>query len=337
MNSKLKLDLKTREKIESLSFFFTLLVVGCHSGSWVYNGALGARCFPGFLLFCAVPWFFFVSGLLMFRSYSPSLQWWLRIMRKRVFTLLIPFFVWNIFFFLLKLIATSDINVDVIGGWYGVLTILGINILEPPPCGPFWYIRGLLLFTILSFFIGRLLSNFYIGCSLILIFFLFFIFGVEYHLLSTGIKVSSMLFFFAGAYTALHCETLIRIGKFRNMMAWLCTIMFIIVYILNVCGINISRLRPFGIICFLVSISTLLYPLFKKSTGRLNMFSRFSFFIFGIHPVMITLFNILGFNHFCGGGYYSIWVLSVISSIMLAMVVKKTFASFYLLICGGRG
>ena len=89
----MKLSAEASSNITRMSVFATLLVVGCHAGHWPSEGGVAARVFPSFFLFCAVPWFFFVSGLMMFKSYSGEAGWWLSCVRKRFFSLYIPFVI----------------------------------------------------------------------------------------------------------------------------------------------------------------------------------------------------------------------------------------------------
>lgn len=346
MKTNLKIDADTSKKISALSFFFTILVVGCHAGPWVYGGSLIARFFPGFLLFCAVPWFFFISGFMMFKSYSSDRQWWFDVMRKRVFTLYVPFILWNIFCLILKFalaLNRGDIALGEIQYVHVAIEILGLNIFCEPPCGPFWYIRGLLFFTILAWCIGRLLRRPRIGGFVVFLLFLLNVLGVDWQLLSTGIKGSSTLYFFLGAYMALHYEALLRIEKkIRTSFVYLCIIIFSLIYISSVFGMNISKIRPLGIMCFLVSIYTLLYPLIQIGIGKFSRLFGYSFFIYGAHPTMITFLRMFGVNNIIGDssgavGYYCIWILSVIGAIACGMIVKKFFHPLYRVICGNRG
>lgn len=82
-----------------------------------------------------------------------------------------------------------------------------------------------------------------------------------------------------------------------------------------------------------------MYSVIRISIGKFNRFFGYSFFIYGIHPTMITCLSILGFNDIIGnssdaGGYYCIWMLSVIGSIGCGMIVKKFFHPLYLVIVG---
>ena len=115
------------EKITNLSFFLALGIVWQHSRlPWIPE----TTCHP-FLLIAMqitnkrmeviVPCFFFISGFLFYRSYTP--RDYLRKLRTRIRSLLVPYLLWNAVFALL---------------WYAVILFWPEYVSDRFPFDGFW-------------------------------------------------------------------------------------------------------------------------------------------------------------------------------------------------------
>lgn len=117
----------------------------------------------------AVPSFFFLSGYLFFKNIeSLDVIVFTKKIKRRIRTLLIPYLLWNIVFFFLRIIynlVAKDISViDTfeMSGWYRFLLDSGVtlereNILHcmmpygrDPIDGPLWFVRDLLILSLLT-------------------------------------------------------------------------------------------------------------------------------------------------------------------------------------------
>lgn len=102
-----------------------------------------------------VPLFFFISGYLFFlNAQSINCDFFLRKIRKRFSTLMIPFFIANIIAFLIVLLAnTIKPNIIPIGN-VSLSTISIGNILSwvlfHPILGPTWFLRDLFFVVLIS-------------------------------------------------------------------------------------------------------------------------------------------------------------------------------------------
>lgn len=151
------LTVDVSRKIENMSVLSALLVVCIHISA---NGIDGFGqyvwpWFPGLIMRMAVPFFFVASGFFLAGHIDES-GWWRSALRKRVSTLLMPYVVLNMVWFVVK----YSIH------WYGVLKFgahadtlpfewtLPLTIFGLPPggpvLGPLWYVRNLILLVVLS-------------------------------------------------------------------------------------------------------------------------------------------------------------------------------------------
>ncbi|MBR5804322.1 MAG: acyltransferase [Bacteroidaceae bacterium] len=167
MNSQGKQTSSYNPSIEHLRFIFAVLVVFIHTyGRGVLPGEVMSdvgwvagvqRLFSHTLPSVAVPGFFLISGLLYFTNMRQwSWERYLQSLRRRVITLLLPFFVWN----MMKLVSLC-IPSFMHDGWEGILRVVddfgGWRIFwdgNPDCSSPIllatWFLRDLMVFCLLA-------------------------------------------------------------------------------------------------------------------------------------------------------------------------------------------
>ena len=146
-------------KARNISAVAAVAVVIIHAGSGgmgsfaakVLHQALGW----GICTF-AVPWFFFASGY-FFAGHLDEKGWWLRALRQRAKTLLLPYLLWNaafaIFIVALGMFDNLGVGNPAFAGirFRGIMwRSLGVDFATHPLLVPFWYIRCLLIIVALS-------------------------------------------------------------------------------------------------------------------------------------------------------------------------------------------
>ena len=115
----------------------------------------------------AVPFFFVASGYFLAGHIGED-GWWKREILKRIRTLLVPFILWNAIFILygMTLATVADLVAHRAFGTSFAYAknpgyfLLGFDPLAPPPLGSMWYIRTLLLLTLVSPVIVWVLKRF---------------------------------------------------------------------------------------------------------------------------------------------------------------------------------
>lgn len=160
-------DSSISKAIDWLRFPMAFLVVMLHHSVGLFisaDGVLRSLCiiFQEGICRLAVPCFFFISGFLFFNHLS---QWdwniWGHKLKTRVWTLLIPYVLWNIIAFLVfwgyanltgSPTGLSQFFVDT-GGikiFWGVNGNIPIGPRALPIDIPLWFVRDLMLFSLLS-------------------------------------------------------------------------------------------------------------------------------------------------------------------------------------------
>ena len=130
--------------------------VGCNTavGSAGWWFVRMTRC--GFCCL-AVPFFFMVSGYFLSRHFVEP-GWWRRETGKRMRSLLVPYLLWCVAFFLFARIGAAAVKAS---SWAGFMTALrfpiaklplalGLRLDATPMLVPLWYVRALLVIVLLS-------------------------------------------------------------------------------------------------------------------------------------------------------------------------------------------
>ena len=168
--------------IERLRFPLILLVVFIHSFGLPYEGAepillhrglyeIVRTMLSGMIAHSAVPAFFFISGFLMFYHVEDySLPVYRKKMQKRLYTLLLPYLLWNLvallaWYLRLRSLGISAHMIELLyadKGWLSFLWIFGVvgdanrdllgNVthLTVPANLPLWYLRDLIVVSFFS-------------------------------------------------------------------------------------------------------------------------------------------------------------------------------------------
>lgn len=283
----------------------------------------------------AVPCFFLMSGYYFFfdkkdKPFTPKA--YLRKLSSRATTLLLPFVVWNLITIFFKVFY---LHRDLVS----CLTLFPF-----PPAIQFWYIRDLLILSLLSplvFLLIRYLKFFYL--LLVTIF----------YLLGTDVFIDvSLLYFSLGAFLAifrLNPSALLR-GTGLKILPFFFVLLLADV-LLNTTpffGVHTATNNLFVhrlfIICATITLFSLAYKFFlTHDSSRLEKLSPFSFFLFAIHlPLTINLFFALLFPLFRHGNFAFVClyllppVLSVLFSGLLYFLLDRYIPQVLSFLCGTR-
>lgn len=156
----------------------------------------------------AVPLFFFISGCFYFRDYKDfDLVKYIQKQKRRIKTLIIPYLLWNTFFWFLfsvfRLVAPSLINggiPSIIGvSWQDVLWVFWGSPEGGPIDFPLWFIRDLITITFLSPIVYFILMRFKAGLLALMALAYLWIFAYPIPLLGNNICMC-VFFFSLGGY-----------------------------------------------------------------------------------------------------------------------------------------
>ena len=115
---------------------------------------------------CAVPVYFIMSGYLLYKEDCTYIQ----LIKKKIFSLMIPYFLWNVFQIVLyvsaeilpmtrKFFTDTDNDFLNMSAVNIVSYVLGVGHNDFPVNGPMWYVRDLFVLIIIS----PLLKKFWIS------------------------------------------------------------------------------------------------------------------------------------------------------------------------------
>ncbi|WP_448907880.1 acyltransferase family protein [Hoylesella shahii] len=249
----------------------------------------------GVIARAAVPAFFILSGyLFFFGKTSFSRETWLTALKKRFWTLFVPFVLWNIIAACFARIANTSINLDVVsiflnnGNLSGWTDIFGKqhNFYFPLNV-PLWYIRDLIILSIISPLIF---------CSIKYVpkvfgVFLCFLAVTAYNFDLVGINYNSLIFFGIGAYFGIYQINILSFGQRYKLPFLISTI------VLGVFFVYFRSLRsslywinnPFFIsfpfiISFFFSLLVLIATSLEQGRIRLHpLLVKSVFFVFALH------------------------------------------------------
>ena len=356
MNNYLSLKLKV------ISFFAIILVVFLHSYNLIVridaNNLISLK--KGYSTFIqefisqgvtrvAVPIFFTISGYLFFLGLKGSLPEFKKKMRKRVKTLILPYLLWSIlgillYFALQSLPVIQNYFTKKLISEYSATELMETIFFNPIPY-QFWFIRDLIILTILSPILFWLLRYFKIWLPLFLSIFWFYNFDLMI------IANEALLFFVFGGHLALHQqdwilrhfstkETIILSIVWVSIISIKTTLVhfdfsIIAINIFHKVGILVGVLATWGIYDFFAKRV-------KSKESKLSLIFSFTFFIYAFHEPVLTILK-KGFFSILGQGeiistiiYFAAPTIAIISSILIGFFLKKITPQFYSLLTGGR-
>lgn len=252
--------------------------------------------------FAAVPTYFLLSGYLFWKEGSPwNWQLFGNKIKSRIFTLLIPFLLWNLFSistFVFEMIITKqpweDIsaylsNIGVRGFWnYCVWGAHKINWLgcSIPNSGPFaihfWFVRDLMVSVALSPLIYWGLEKMRIwGLSV-----LFFCYCSKIWPQIHGLGIDAIFFFAIGMYVAMNNKSLTNTAlKFRNPVYFGAVLLSIVCTYFNGVTSHIGRfVFPLFAICAVWSYINIGARIIKKYNFQISTtWVLGAFFVYALH------------------------------------------------------
>lgn len=352
-NSLSKMTPFFSEKIKVISFLSIMIVFYLHAGypdeviATMKFPVVVRCCIAGIFGPCAVPMCYAISGYLFFYGVTDINKIYKK-MKKRVRTLIIPFFIaalfFPLFFMMLEFVpaATEHINSDSYLEKFSTMPILNILISllydsgNGMPCAyHLWFMRDLVIIVALSpmlYYIRRYTR--YWTIAIVLVFYILF----------PQVKcLYAMYWFVAGSFV------MDILGKLPRLVVFIMLGVFLLMA-------TYRQIYPYDtwkylkIIEISLGVSSLwcLYDIFVSeryrlsSTPLLNTACQFTFFLYlyhepAFHIIVKGIPLILGDNWF---GYTMSFLLSPIImapiGIGIGYIIKKYTPVIYRIIAGGR-
>jgi len=284
----------------------------------------------------AVPLFFLISGYLFFRNCKdPTSHFFYIKIKKRFYTLVIPFFLWSLLGFLFLYIISFVVPVSSIGEMK-LNDILYAIFISPVGAYQLWFLRDLYILVILTPVIYwgiKKMKVFLLICLLLL-----WINGIQYL-----VQTESVFFFVTGGYIALF------FNKWSEKIHknHLCNLILFIAWISYSCFIvNVENRYLLHCIGILVGINCVwycydsMYLFFSEKVLSSNIYS-YSFFIYLLHEPLLTCMKkiLLGFS-FNNAHILFVYFISPCLTIFVCIIIGKwvnyKLPTVYKILVGGR-
>lgn len=343
-----------RNRIYWLTFFFSLLVVWVHASNWelflgqspegLRLGRLQQFCGEG-LGQMAVPGFFMVSAYLFFRGFT-----WKKLPYKwksRLFSVAVPYGGWNLLYYGAYVIASRlPLSKEFMDKGLIPLTLKealrAVLFYQYNPV--FWYLFQLILLIAAAPAVYAVLKR--NGTALAAAALLLWAVLKGWRL--GPLNTDALVYYCAGAWTAIHREGGGRFAESGRLRAWAAPC--------AVFGVCLGAVwlfdRPGGILfnsplaavlvrLVMAGLSWLAVSLLPLGTAP--AWAKNSFFLYAIHFAWVRLFNKAGALLFPGSLTAALGLFLALPPVMAAVsygigrLLERIMPGIYRVLCGGRG
>lgn len=346
-------DISSRlsRKVTIVSFILAVCVMYIHANKLVDNFVDLQRGLP-YVLYkilagtfgtVGVPFFFLQSGYWMFRfnifeEKSDRLK---SKLKKKVYSIGIPFLLWNTLGLLFFLIVTRLPGISLMINGGQVVSITMKNIFEGIFLHKFyivfWFMQDLIVLTVLSPILIRLLRNRYLICVTIIVLLVLSVLGIN----SPVCQTTSLLFFTIGGVLSVYYREYWETFNGNHFEAIIYFALFLIC----------AAIRWFSL-PVLSTIALVLSPiLFWKSCDWLTFINVFdheppwfckqSFFIYAAHDLLVESLSAILSKVSDNMAWVSICfivtpLIVLIFLYVVARLLSQRLPKVYQLLCGGR-
>lgn len=305
-----------------------VVCIHCGMGGRFLQYLLGGIC--GKL---SVPIFLLISGYLFFRegSYELTKELWISKFKKRIFSLLVPYLLWNFIGYIIYAIKIGFDFEDLFHSFW-VIDIPGRSGSSPID-GPLWYVRNLMIMVVISPIISYMMK--YTKWYLILIMTILWI--IQIPPFNKGIGIA-FYFFSLGGYLRMfdyHVENLQRYAKYL-IIAYPIYVIYAFLMQSNTDSwdFQLGILLGIGAIFSL----TIHFIVVVKIVNLPKILSETSFFIYCLHDLLLQFLKpffseILGTGDFA---YLSLIVVDIALCLGFFYVLKRISPKVTSLLMGGR-
>ncbi len=348
----LTLSKETSIRIFNLNFICTLLILLMHLQHAGAECKFMSHVFLGItfydITYLAVPTFFIISGFLLAR-HGEEKGWYVTALRKRFYTLVIPYFLLNLLYLPMLVIYHNYLGLGewkaggVAFDWYSISRIFGLSWRFHPAAGTLWFVRCLLFFIMLSPILVWVIRKSRSAAVVLMGILLCVVLGVES--LQLGKDVGNALysffnlrglFFFAGgivlAYWGCHLSYKVKIVS---------------VLIALVLGVSLSAVDPLpsigrgSIFVWMLFI----YVLWNivPAVGLPRWLTASSFALFALHPMIykmhFVVVNRLGLQDVLPDFLICLEALALTMGLVcfLTLVIRRYCPILGQALFGGRG
>lgn len=363
----MELDRDSSARLNLLRFPLIVGVVFIHAyESSIQFGSTSAELSPtgffttlirdfisGGLASITVPLFFFMSGFLFFYNLDWSSHNYLKKLKTRIKTLLLPFLLWNIFY--LAIIALAQ-NIPLISTYFaggiphiidsGVLEYINLIIgIDRHPIGfQFWYVRDLIIIIVLTpvFHLMHKRTAF----IFLAIFFAIWFSGIwPANILSIVPSATTVFFFYAGTVLAIKKKTPFMFDKYNSLLISICLVAFITEALLHGQTAVQPWLHRIGMVFGIFATFSVTKYLLKREKLKILFLwlGMSSFFVFAFHEPLMSFIQRLVLKQYVPSNdililffYFAIPIVVICTSVLIYKYLNKLLPKFTQIITGSR-
>ena len=331
-------------KIKRVSFLMALLVVAHHC--YVGWGTPWQLLFDG-VCNNSVPYFFCLSGFLMFRKYDASYSWSCGVWQSRIRTLFVPYVIWMLIGLVCLLLLnhigrwSDPVKYDSFDWWLKALGVYG----APLGLRYLWFVRRLMIFVLLAPVFGFIVTR----TGLLLSFSALFV----YAFLGRSADVwQSLSFFSAGVWLSLRLQNRESNSFLGRNLFWVSlgsVILFsflafnsVFPSLLSECGspmMPFEKLSRYLLAWSWIGVVWYGYDILLRKNEAVFFIDKFtgsSFFVYCFHGILWRLvreFNVRVDIYTCWGVIFAIAVTSTMTWCLMDWKMPVILS----LLTGGRG
>ena len=257
------------------------------------------KLFSSVLADVCVPLFFFISGFLFFYYSEFSKESYLKKVKKRVSTLLVPYLIWNFVAFIILLIQVHpkvvrffpllrDYRVDIVSFLSSFwVTNLPIQMSGPanPINTPLWFVRDLIVLVLFSPIIWWLIRK--TGFVFVTILGVIWFFTLGEYVGFPGLCHQSLFFFPLGAYFGIKHLTFVAMS---NRVIWI-PYVYIVIAIVDTLSMDMQYsylIHHISILLGMIAAVCISSSLMQEGKIQVNTFlSGASFFVYALHNLFL--------------------------------------------------
>ncbi|GAA4175457.1 acyltransferase [Sphingobacterium ginsenosidimutans] len=304
-----------------------------------------------------VPLFFFISGFLFFyKTEGFSREVYLKKLKNRIRSLLVPYIFWNLLIILFLMLAQTFLSGSLVSGRNKLITDYSLldwlwsfwdtSQVNPhmkktlPINSPFWFIRDLMVVIVFSPIVYILIKK--LKAYAVIILGLLWFFNPFFYL--PGLSIVSFFFFTAGAYFSIHKMNFVEVLKpmLRALAPLYILIVAMAVYFASAGWW--SYLYCAGVVVGLLLAITVSAYFIDSGKWHLNPFlTNGSFFIYAYHrlPLVFVIKILFQWLHPRSDGallllYLACPAIVILLGLLIYSLLRQWMPRFTAVISGGR-
>lgn len=292
----------------------------------------------------AVPMFFVISGYLFFFNID---KWkhivFVKKIRKRIRTLLLPYLLWNVIAisYPLSLYLFRDVPMpDNVIDWLAYFWSTDEK-MNYPLDYPLWYVRDLIIMSLMAplwwFLINRL--------KLIAIIIFLFLYVLQLYPHITGMSPQAITFFNIGAYLSINHKNIIQTFKKIELTNYVITLCLLLICVFLYQKDYYNNLISLYTISGVISTFNIASHLVEKDILKINYtLKKYVFFIYSTHTlVFVFVMDIIA--HTLVGDkpiivqlpiYFIMPYLKILTCIMFYLLMKRYIPCVLKILVGNR-